>query len=91
MADAVTDAIKALADAMGTLFESLGDHEVLRGVAGTDAVMDLGYHEDDPSDVRAGHDMARSAEDIIDDLHIRKISSSELTAAEKALEAYLHA
>lgn len=85
----MTDVVKTLADAIGDLISSLGNHEVLRGVAGTDAVMDLGYYEDDPSDARAGHDMARSAEDLIDVLRVRKISSDELAAAERALEAYL--
>lgn len=91
MSDAVTDAVKTLADAMGALFVSLGDHEVLKGVVGTDAVMDLEAYQSYPEYVRGVLNMTKSAEEIIDELHVRKVSSDELAAAEKALEAYLRA
>lgn len=87
----MTDAVKTLADAMGELIRSLGDHPSLKSVVGIDAVMDLEAYRNYPEYVRGVRDMTRSAEELIDDLRIRKISSDELAAAEKALEAYLRA
>ena len=91
MSDTANDAVKTLADAMGALFASLGDHEVLKGVVGIDAIMDLEAYGQYPEYVRGIRDMTRSAEELIDDLRVRKISSDEIAAAEKALEAYLRA
>jgi hypothetical protein len=87
----MSDTVKTLADAMNALVASLGDHEVLKGVVGIDAIMDLEAYGQYPEYVRGIRDMTRSAEELIDDLRVRKISSDELAAAEKALEAYLRA
>jgi hypothetical protein len=85
----MTDTTTTLAKAIGTLIASMRDHPLLNGVAGTDASMDLGSFEDDPSPGNA-HAMAGSAEEFIDDVSVSKIPETpELVAAQAALKAYL--